>query len=177
MLTFFVVLIVAVVVILVAAVTRPDNFRIERSTMIKASPQKIVPLINDFNRWSAWSPFEQLDPDMKRTVSGPASGKGSVYEWEGNSKAGKGRMEITESSASVVSTKLDFEKPFKANNIAEFTLEPQGEVTRVTWSMSGRSPYVMKLMGMFMNMEKSVGRDFDAGLASLKSLAEASNAS
>ena len=140
---------------------------------IKAAPEKIFPLINDFHRWSAWSPWEKMDPNLKRTHSGAASGKGAVYEWEGNKKVGQGRMEIVESTPpSRVQIKLDFFKPFEAHNTAEFTLAGEGGATNVTWAMHGSMPYMMKVMSVFMNMDKMVGKDFEAGLASMKGLAE-----
>jgi carbon monoxide dehydrogenase subunit G len=146
---------------------------VQRSTSIKAPPGKIFPFINDFQNWAAWSPYEKLDPQMKRSRSGAASGKGSVYEWEGNSKVGKGRMEIADMSApSLVRINLDFVRPFEAHNIAEFTLDPKGESTNVTWAMHGPAPYVSKLMGLFFSMDRMIGKDFETGLANLKSLAE-----
>src|SRR5436190_5964080 len=123
---------------------RPDSFRIERSAVIKAPPEKIFPFIDDFHRWTAWSPWEKIDPQLKRTYSGAASGKSAAYAWEGNSKVGAGSMEITESAAPArIVLKLDFIKPFEGHNITEFTLAPgaQGE-TKLTWVMSGPSPYI-----------------------------------
>jgi uncharacterized protein YndB with AHSA1/START domain len=173
---FFNIAIIVVLVIaavLVLAAMRPDIFRVERSTRIKAPPDKIFALINDFRSWAAWSPYERLDPAMKRTQSGEPSGKGAVYAWEGNNKVGQGRMEILESSApSKVVIKLDFLKPFEAHNTAEFTLQQQADETAVTWAMYGPAPFVAKVMGLFVNMDKMVGKDFETGLANLKALAE-----
>lgn len=164
---------VIIIAILVFASTKPDTFRVERSTTIKASPEKIYPLINDLHSWTTWSPYEKKDPDMKRTHSGAASGQGAVYEWDGDKNVGKGRMEITESSpASRVVIKLDFLAPFEAHNTAEFTLQPQGDATQVTWSMYGPANYMSKLMSVFFNMDKMVGDDFAIGLANLKAAAE-----
>lgn len=168
---------IAVVALLAAvlafAATRPDTFRVQRATSIKAPPEKIFALINDFHSWDAWSPYEKLDPAMKRTRSGAANGKGAVYAWESDGKAGAGRMEITESSASSkVAIQLDFAKPFESHNIAEFTLEPQGDATHVTWAMQGPSPYISKVIGLFFNMDQMIGKDFEAGLANLKTLTE-----
>jgi hypothetical protein len=155
------------------AATKPDVFRVQRTTSIKAPPEKIFPLIDDLPGWVAWSPFERLDPALKRTYSGPTSGKGAVYEWAGNQRAGKGRMEITESAPTAkIVIKLDFLKPFEAHNTAEFTLKPQGDSTSVTWSMHGPSPYMMKLMTLFFDMDGTVGKEFETGLANLKTLAE-----
>jgi len=159
--------------VLLFAATRPDTFRVQRSTNIKAPPAKIFSYINEFDRWAAWSPYEKLDPAMKRTRSGPAAGQGAIYEWEGNDKVGKGRMEIAEASPpSKVAIKLDFIKPFEAHNVAEFTLQPKDDGTHVTWVMYGPAPYVSKLMGLFFNMDRMIGKDFEAGLANLKSLTE-----
>ena len=155
------------------AATKPDTFRVERSTSIKAPPQKIFPLINDFHNWGAWSPWEKMDPAMKRAHSGAPGGKGAVYEWDGNDKVGQGRMEVTDSvPPSRIAIKLDFLKPFEGHNIAEFTLYPKGESTDVTWAMHGPSPFIMKVMGVFASMDSMVGKDFEAGLANLKATAE-----
>lgn len=165
--------VVLIVAVLVLAATKPDTFRVERATRIKAPPEKIFALINDFNRWVAWSPWEKLDPAIQRTHSGAASGKGAVYAWEGNNKVGQGRMEIVQSSpSSQVTIKLDFIKPFEAHNIAEFTLRPQGDATDVTWVMYGPAPFVAKIMHVFVNMDRMVGKDFERGLENLKAVAE-----
>ena len=168
---------IAVVIIIAAflgyAATRPDTFRVERTTSIKAPPEKIFPLINDLHRWDAWSPFEKKDPAMKRTFGSATSGKGAVYEWEGNKEIGKGRMEIADTSPpSRVTIKLDFVKPFEAHNTVDFTLEPRGETTNVTWAIHGPSPFISKVIGIFCNMDKMIGKDFEAGLANLKAVAE-----
>ena len=168
---------IAVVVLLAAlliyAATQPDTFRIQRATSIKAPPEKIFAVLNDFMRWEAWSPWEKKDPAMKRTFSAVTSGKGAVYAWEGNSDVGHGRMEIAESVApSKVAIKLDFVKPFETHNMVEFTLEPKGDSTNVTWAMQGPMPYISKLITVFVNMDSMVGKDFEAGLANLKAVAE-----
>jgi len=168
---------IAVVVLLAAlliyAATQPDTFRIQRATSIKAPPEKIFAVLNDFMRWEAWSPWEKKDLAMKRTFSAVTSGKGAVYAWEGNSDVGQGRMEIAESVApSKVAIKLDFVKPFETHNMVEFTLEPKGDSTNVTWAMQGPMPYISKLITVFVNMDSMVGKDFEAGLANLKAVAE-----
>lgn len=168
---------IAVVVVIVAflayAATRPDTFRVERATSINAPPEKIFPLINDFHAWSAWSPFEKKDPAMKRTFGGAPNGKGAVYAWEGNKEIGKGSMEITESSPpSRITIKLDFVKPFEAHNVVDFTLAPQGNATNVMWSIHGPSPFISKVIGIFCNMDKMIGKDFESGLANLRAVAE-----
>lgn len=163
----------ALVVVLGYAATRPDMFVVERSITINAPPEKIYPLIDDFHNWGAWSPYEQLDPAMKRTLSGAGSGKGAIYAWDGNDNAGTGRMEITDAKPSTkVSIQLDFTKPFAAHNTVDFTLEPSGGATNVTWAMHGTNAYIAKLMGLFMNMDRMVGGQFETGLAALKSAAE-----
>jgi uncharacterized protein YndB with AHSA1/START domain len=153
--------------------TRPDSFRVQRSATIKAPPEKIFAHINDFQRWPAWSPYEKKDPAMKRTLSGAPSGKGAVYEWEGNKDIGQGRMEIVETaSPSQITLKLDFLKPFEAHNIVDFTLEPRGDATEVTRAVHGPSPFMSKVMGIVMDVDKMIGQDFEAGLAALKSVSE-----
>jgi uncharacterized protein YndB with AHSA1/START domain len=170
--------ILAVLVVLVAgllgyAATKPDTFRIERSTVIKAPAEKVFEHIGDFKAWTAWSPWAKKDPAMKSTLSGAASGKGAIYQWDGNSDVGAGRMEITAATPpSRIAIRLDFLRPFEAHNTAEFTLQQQGESTRVTWTMFGPQLYVAKVMGIFLNIDSMVGKDFETGLASLKALAE-----
>ena len=164
---------IVVVGLLIYAATRPDTFRVQRSAAIKASPDKIFALINDLHAWSSWSPYEKKDPAMKRTFGGASAGKGAVYEWDGDKNVGKGRMEITESSPPArILIKLDFFKPFEGHNTAEFTMEPKGDNTIVTWAMYGPSAFMMKVMGLFMNMDNMIGNDFAAGLANLKAVAE-----
>ena len=156
------------------AATKPDTFRVERSATIDAPPEEIYALIDDFHHWGAWSPYEKLDPAMRRTHSGAMSGRGAVYAWASDGKAGVGRMEITEAAApSRIAIQLDFTKPMKSHNIAEFTLEPAGGgATRVTWAMHGPNHYVGKVMSVFFDVDHMVGRDFETGLANLKALAE-----
>ena len=168
-----VVLLFAVAAILVLAAMKPDTFRVVRSTTVKAPPEKIFPLIADFRAWSAWSPWEKMDPALKRSYSGPGSGQGAVYAWEGNSKVGKGRMEIIDAPPpSRVAIKLDFLKPFEAHNTAEFTLTPRGSTTDVTWAMHGPNLFIGKVMSLFVSMDRMVGKDFETGLANLKAEAE-----
>jgi uncharacterized protein YndB with AHSA1/START domain len=166
-------IVVLVAALLVFAATRPDTFRVQRETSIKAPPEKIFPLINDLHNWDLWSPYEKKDPAMKKTYSGAASGKGAVSEWDGNHEVGKGRVEIAETVApSRIMIKLDMLKPLECHNIVEFTLETNGDFTNVTWAMNGPSPYISKLLGVFCNMDRMVGKDFEIGLANLKSIAE-----
>ena len=171
--TILIILVVIIAAVLIYAATRPNDFVVTRSAGIKAPAEAIFPLINDFRRWPEWSPYEKLDPDVKRTLSGADSGKGAAYAWEGSSKAGKGRMEITGSApSSLVSLKLDFEKPFRASNTVDFSLSPSGDGTTVTWAMRGARPFIAKLMGLFMNFDTLIGRDFEAGLDNLRRATE-----
>jgi len=130
-------------------------------------------VLNDFLRWEAWSPWEKKDPAMKKDLQRRNQRQGAVYAWEGNRDVGQGRMEIAESVApSKVAIKLDFVKPFETHNIVEFTLEPKADSTNVTWTMQGPMPYISKLITVFVNMDSMVGKDFEAGLANLKAVAE-----
>ncbi|MBK8015476.1 MAG: SRPBCC family protein [Betaproteobacteria bacterium] len=171
-------LVAAVVVLLILgalvfAATRPDTFRVQRSASIKAPPEKLFPLIEDFHQWEAWSPWEGIDPDLKRTYSGAPSGRGAVYEWNGNKNVGHGRMEIVESTPpSKVVIKIDFITPFEAHNTVEFTLVPRGDSTEVTQAMYGQNSFMAKLMGLFFSMDKMVGDKYEQGLATLKRIAE-----
>lgn len=169
---------IAIIVLLVLAflayaASRPDQFRIERRARINATPDKVFPLLNDFRRWAAWSPWEKLDPNLTRRHSGPERGQGAVYEWEGNKKVGKGRMEIRKSvpPSNLVIT-LDFIEPWSAHNTSEFTLTPAANATDVTWAMYGPNLFMTKLMSIFMSMEKMIGKDFERGLENLKQAAE-----
>ena len=171
--TVLIVVVVLVAGILVAAATRPNDFTVQRSAAIRAAPDRIYPLLADFRQWPAWSPWEKLDPDMKRTLSGASSGPGAVYAWEGSSKVGAGRMEIKEATPpSKVVIQLDFIRPFEGHNVTEFTLAPRGETTDVQWTMRGPATFVMKLMGLFSDIDKMIGKDFETGLANLKAAAE-----
>ena len=166
-------IVLVIAAVLIYAATRPDAFRVERAASVKAPPEKIFALINDLHGWAAWSPYEKKDPAMKRTFSGATSGKGAVYEWDGNKNVGRGRMEITDTAAPAkIVIKLDFFEPFEGHNTAEFSMEGKGDATNVTWAMYGPANFVSKLMGVFFNMDKMIGTDFEVGLANLKSMAE-----
>lgn len=159
--------------LLIHAATKPDTFRVQRSIGIMAPPERIFQHINDLTLWGAWSPWEKMDPAMKKAAGGAPQGKGAQYEWDGNNQVGKGRMEILESiPPSKILIQLDFLKPFEAHNRAEFTLTARDGSTTVTWAMYGPQPYLAKVMGMFFNCEKMVGPQFETGLANLKTLAE-----
>jgi hypothetical protein len=167
------VLIAGIAIVLLLAATKPDVFQVRRSASIKAPPEKIYPLINDLHRFAVWPPYEQKDPAMKRNYIGAESGVGAAYEWDGNKNVGAGRIEIADTSPpSNVKLQLDMFKPFEAHNLVEFTLEPQGDITMVTWSMRGRVPYLAKIVHVVFDMDKMVGGDFETGLANLKAIAE-----
>jgi Polyketide cyclase / dehydrase and lipid transport len=156
-----------------AAATQPDTFRVTRSLEMSAPAEKIYSILSDFRRSPEWSPYEKLDPDMKRTLSGAATGKGAVYAWDGDSNAGAGRMEIAEATpAQSITLKLDFIRPFEASNTVEYKLQPKGNSTQVSWDMHGPMPFISKVMCVFVDLDKMVGKDFETGLANLKTLAE-----
>ena len=162
-----------IVAVLAYAATRSGTLRVERATSINAPPEKIFPLINDFHRWASWSAYEKKDPAMKRTFSGADAGEGAVYEWDGNGNVGSGRMEIIGSSRpSKVTIKLDFITPFEGHSVADFTMEPDGASTSVRWAMHGPNRFIGKVMGVFINMDRMIGKDFEIGLANLKSVVE-----
>jgi uncharacterized protein YndB with AHSA1/START domain len=167
------VLAIAIAVVLILAAAKPDTFSVQRGATMKAPPEKIFSLINDFHQWGKWSPWENRDPAMTRIFSGAESGQGAVYAWEGNKNVGSGRMEILDASTpSKIIIKLDFLKPFEAHNTAEFTMLPQGDATSVNWVMHGPAPFLSKMMQVFMNIDKMVGKDFEIGLTNLKGLTE-----
>jgi uncharacterized protein YndB with AHSA1/START domain len=172
-----VVLAIAIAIVLILAATKPGRFSVQREISVKAPPEKIFPLINDFHQWGLWSPYEHKDPAMKRSYSGAADGKGAVYGWDGDKNVGSGRMEILDASLpSKIVIKLDFFKPFEGHNTAEFTMLPQGDATNLTtnltWLMHGPAPFISKLMQVFMNIDNMIGKDFEIGLANLKRLTE-----
>jgi len=142
-----------------------------RSAYIDAPPERVLPLLEDFHEWQQWSPWEGLDPDLKRTFTGPEKGVGSHYHWSGNKKAGEGTMEITEAGPGGVEVDLRFLKPFKATNVTRFDLRPAGGGTDVDWVMTGERSTIMSLMGKLF-FDKSIGKDFEKGLAALKAAAE-----
>jgi hypothetical protein len=150
-----------------------DTYTVERSAAIDAPPRRIYDQIIDFHNWTAWSPWEDIDPALQRTYTGADSGRGAVYSWSGNRKAGKGRMEITEVvEPSRVRIDLVFEKPFKARNDLVFAIEPEGDGSRVTWTMTGKKTLMTKVMGIFTSMDKMVGPDFEKGLARLRAVTQ-----
>lgn len=163
---------VFVVGVLVLASTKPDSFRVQRTVTISAPQQAVFALINDYRQWNAWSPWEKKDPNMKRSFSGPASGKGAAYAWDGDGNVGKGSMLITESTPERVALNLDFEKPFEGHNKVVFAIESKGLTTDVTWSMEGPSPFITKVIQVFCDMDSMIGAEFENGLAAMKLTAE-----
>lgn len=151
-----------------------DTFTVVRSTTINAPPARVYNEIADFHRWPRWSPWEDLDPHMQRSYSGPESGRGATYNWSGNRRAGQGQMQIVEASEpSRISIDLRFDRPFSSRNGIDFTIEPSGPGSRVVWSMTGKRTLITKLMGMFKSMDAMVGPDFERGLDRLKTTTEA----
>jgi uncharacterized protein YndB with AHSA1/START domain len=169
---------ITVAAVLVIAATKPDTFSIRRTATIKAPAEKIFPLIDDLRAQSAWSPFEK-DSAMKKTHSGAPTGKGAVYEWDGNRQVGRGRIEIIDSKPpSRVVLKLHMFTPFETHNVVQFSLAPNGSATEVstnvTWAMEGPQPYMAKVFGTIVNCDRMVGGQFEEGLAKLKALVERS---
>lgn len=168
-----VVILVIVAIVAFVASRKPDTFRVERSITINAPPDRIFPMVNDFTQFGRWSPWEHLDPNMTRSITGSPQGVGAIYEWSGNSKAGAGKMEILESKPTTyIKTRITFIKPIAGDNMAEYTFAPSGSATKVTWVMSGASPFVSKVMQVFVSMDDLIGKDFEKGLAAMKSEAE-----
>jgi len=161
------VVVVLVGAVLALAAMRPDTFRVQREAAIQAPPEKVYALISDFKAWPAWSPWEKKDPQMKRTFGD------KTYAWQGNKEVGEGKMTLVEAvPASRVKLSLDFIKPFEAHNTVDFNLQPKDKGTTVTWSMQGDTPYFFKIVHVFVDMDRMVGKDFEAGLANLKAAAE-----
>jgi uncharacterized protein YndB with AHSA1/START domain len=153
---------------------QPSEFRVARSAKMSAPPEEVFAQVNDFHKWDAWSPWAKLDPNANNSFEGPTSGNGAVFKWSGNSEVGEGSMTILESRPDeLIRIRLDFVKPFEDTSTTEFTFEPQGDQTEVTWSMFGRNTFISKMFCLFMDMDKMIGDKFEEGLASLKAIAEA----
>lgn len=160
-------------ILVIVVALQPSKFRISRSATISAPPAKVFAQVNDFHKWQEWSPWAKLDPNAKATFEGPGSGVGAVFKWSGNDEVGEGTMTILESKPSdSIKIRLDFDKPFKDTSEAEFTFQPQGDKTLVTWSMSGENGFVEKAFCLVMNMDKMLGEKFDEGLANMKAIVE-----
>ena len=159
--------VIAVIGILAYAATLPDTFRVQRSVSIKAPPEKVFPFINEMKTMNEWNPFAKQDPTMRLTYSGPAAGKGAAHDWDSDGRAGKGRLEITDSAAPSQVT-----MPMEARNAIVFALQPQAQGTNVTWSMTGEYPFIAKVMCVFFSMDRMIGGEFEKGLADLKAMVE-----
>lgn len=165
-------LVAAIVLFLIFVATRPSSFRVERSITVEAPPSILFEILTDFKKGQDWSPWEKMDPQMKKTFSGPESGVGATYAWEGNDEVGKGEQKIVHAAPDKIVTDLHFIAPFEAHNKAEYLLSKEGAGTKVTWAIYGPSPFMSKLAGVFMDMDALIGKDFETGLSSLKALAE-----
>jgi hypothetical protein len=174
MLTWILIALAAIIALFVLVVAlQPPTFRITRSTTISAPPSVPFALVNNFHNWTSWSPWEHIDPAMKRSYEGPEAGVGAGYSWIGNKQVGEGRMLMIESYPhELIRIQLEFLKPFKATNTAEFTFKPERDQTVVNWSMLGDKNFMFKAFHLFMNMDKMVGGDFEKGLAKMKEVAE-----
>ena len=159
--------------VLLYAATKPDTFHVQRSISIQAPPERIFAVLNDFHQSTAWSPYEKKDSAMKRAFSGPESGKGAVYQFEGNKEVGKGQLTIMDTTpSSKVVMALDMYEPFEGHNVVEYTLDAKGASTDVTWAIHGQQPYIGKVMSLVIDCDKMIGKDFEVGLANLKALSE-----
>lgn len=171
--TIFILIAAILIGFVVIVALRPPTFRIARQITISAPPSTVFGLVNDFHKWDAWSPWAKLDPNMRQSFEGPASGVGAMYSWNGNKKVGQGKMTILESRPGEwVCIKLEFLKPFAATNTAEFTFKPVGNQTAVLWAMTGQNNFMGKLFGLICNMDKMIGKDFEKGLSQMKAAAE-----
>ncbi|MGE3303083.1 MAG: SRPBCC family protein [Hyphomonadaceae bacterium] len=167
------VVVLAIVGLFGFALTQPDTFHVARSIRIAAPAARIYAHIDDFRAWNAWSPYERLDPAMQRVYGGAKKGVGARYAWSGNDKAGQGRMQIVDAAAPTkLVVRLEFVKPFPANNIVTFGLEEKSGETTVTWSMDGPQPLIARVMCLFIDMDEMIGKDFSVGLANLKAISE-----
>lgn len=165
-----------IAVFLVFVALQPSAFHVTRTTMISAPASAAFALVNDFHEWEKWSPYEKLDPTMKKTFAGGQTGIGAVYTWSGNANVGDGRTTITESCPSeLIRIKLEMMRPFAGTNDVEFSFMPDGKQTAVTWSISGNYSFVPKAFGLFMNMDKMMGVQFETGLAQLKAVVESAS--
>ncbi len=166
------ILLLALAAILLFAATRPNTVTVERSIVINAPPEKILPLLNDFHNWPQWAPQDREDPTMTRTFSGPENGSGAISDWTAKGSAGRGRMTITSATPTQVQVTVDFVKPFAAHNLHTLTLTPEATKTHVTWTVRMQAVYPMKVMGLFLGMDNFIGKHFQTGLETLKTVAE-----
>ena len=172
----FIILLIFIVIIaglLIYGALQSADFSVVRAVDLNATPNGVFENINDFHNWAAWSPWEKMDPNLQRSFSGAAAGVGSKYAWVGNKKVGEGNMEITHSEPSKrMQLDLHFRKPFKADNVTEFILTPNGSKTNLKWEMRGQRPFMFRVMGLFFSMDKIVGGDFEKGLNNLRGIVE-----
>jgi hypothetical protein len=167
-------LIVLIAIFCTVVILQPSDFKITRSTTVNAPSATVFAQVNDFHKWEAWSPWAKMDPNCKFSYEGPAAGKGAIFRWDGNMDVGTGNMTITESRPSdLILIRLEFLKPMQGVNTTEFDFKPDGAQTNVTWTMTGKNNFVGKAFSLFMDCDKMVGGQFEKGLASLKSIAEA----
>jgi hypothetical protein len=173
MIPVLVALVIIGILLIVIIAGRPDEFTVARSTQIAAAPEKVFSHVNELRKWDAWSPWAKADPNCKITYAGPPAGVESSHAWAGNKKVGEGKMTIIESTpSSLIRLRLEFLKPFKATNTGEFQFAPGSGKTLVTWSMTGKNSLCFKVFGLFMDCDMMIGKDFEKGLASLKSVTE-----
>ena len=166
---------VGIIIFLIVVALQPASFRVVRSATIAGPPPRIFEEVNDLHKWEAWSPWAKIDPACKMTYDGPAAGNGTSMAWVGNANVGAGRMTITDSRPSEsIRIRLDFEKPFKGTNTAEFTFAPKGDQTQVTWSMWGEKNFITKAIGLFVSMDRMIGGNFEQGLTQLGSVVQPS---
>lgn len=162
-----------VVLLLVVIVTRPATYQVTRIGRMTSPPGAPFAEVNDFRRWTDWSPWEHIDPNLQRTYEGPSAGVGAKYSWQGNKQVGSGKMTITESRpGEFVRIRLEFITPFAALCDTQFAFKPEGNQTVVTWTMTGTNNFMSKAMCLVMSMDKMIGRDFEKGLAQLKAAVE-----
>lgn len=167
------VILIAIIGFCAVVAMQPSEFKITRSATVNAPPEKVFEQVNDFHKWDAWSPWAKLDPAMKTTYSGSQSGQGASYAWTGNDQVGEGKMTIAESHPNEhIKIDLEFIKPWQSKNTTEFMFKPEGDKTNVTWTMTGQNNFAAKAVGLFMNMDKMIGGDFEKGLAQMKAVAE-----
>jgi hypothetical protein len=170
-------LLIGLVLLLLTAVVvvwlQPDDYRLTRSTVIAAPAARVFPQVNDLRQWDDWSPWAKLDPNAKVTFEGPGAGPGATFRWDGNDKIGAGTMTITDSKPNErVATRTDFVKPFTGTSNAEFIFSQVGDRTSVIWTMTGRNNFIGKAMCLIFDMERTIGPEFEKGLAQLKQVAE-----
>jgi hypothetical protein len=165
---------IVLVALIVTIFFQPDQFAVSRQILVDASADRIFPYVDDFHHWTNWSPWEQMDPSMQRIYEGSSSGEGAVYSWSGNDQVGSGTMTITKSQApNLIQIDLFFKMPMEARNFTEFTFQPDGIRTLVTWRMTGQNSFLGKAFHLFVDFDKMVGADFEKGLAQLKAISEA----